>query len=268
MDPHLLKRAVGWPAAVAAGTAVLVWSLLDLGFFDPGRLGRGLGNLVVFLGDLTPPETSGGTLATLGGALLETLQMAYVGTLLGAALALPLAVLAARPLGPAGVGHAVRGFLALVRTIPSLLWALIFVIMVGLGPLAGMLGLAFYTLGYLGKLFYEALEGVDPEVVEAVRATGASRAQLARHAVLPEAANALVGQTLFVFEYNVRASSILGFVGAGGIGFYLLRYLQLFEYQRLATALLLLLVVVLALEALSNALRRRYLLPTAPTPVT
>jgi phosphonate transport system permease protein len=153
-----------------------------------------------------------------------------------------------------------------VRTIPSLLWAIVFIIMVGLGPLAGVLGLAFYTLGYLGKLFYEALEAVDPEVVEAVRSTGASRAQLARHAVLPEAAHALLSQTLFVFEYNVRASSILGLVGAGGIGFYLLRYLQLLEYQALATALLLLLVAVLAIEALGQQLRRRFLPAPAPVP--
>lgn len=262
MDARGVKVPWG-PAALALLTAAFVWSLLALGALDAGRLGRGLGNLATFLGDLTPPDTGGDLVPTLAGALLETVQIAYVGTVLGAALALPLAVLAARPLGPPGVAHAVRGLLAVVRTVPSLLWALLFVVMVGLGPLAGMLGIAFYTLGYLGKLFYEALEGVDPEVVEALRATGASRAQLARHAVLPEAANAVIGQTLFVFEYNVRASSILGFVGAGGIGFYLLRYLQLFEYPKLATALLLLLLAVLLIEAGSNALRRRFLLPHA-----
>jgi phosphonate transport system permease protein len=251
------RRVRPWAVGVALGAALLAWSLLDLGFFDAQRWARGAGNLVVFLGDLTPPTTEAGLLATLAGALVETLQMAYVGTVLGAALALPLAVLAARPLAPEGVRQGVRFVLAAVRTIPSLLWALLFVIMVGLGPLAGMLGIAAYTLGYLGKLFYEALEGVDPEVVEALRATGASRSQLARHAVLPEAANALVGQSLFVFEYNVRASSILGFVGAGGIGFYLLRYLQLLEYRSLATALLLLLATVLVIEAASDRLRRR-----------
>lgn len=255
-----------WPSAVAALTGVLVWSLLDLGALDAGRLGRGAANLAVFLGDLTPPDTRAGTLAALGTALLETLQMAYVGTLLGAAAALPLAVLAARPLAPPGVRHGVRAFLALVRTIPSLLWALVFVIMVGLGPLAGMFGLALYSLGYLGKLFYEALEGTDPEVLEAVRSTGASRAQLARHAVVPEAGNALLSQTLFVFEYNVRASSIMGFVGAGGIGFYLLRYMQLFEYRSLATALLMLLAVVLAIEGLGGWLRRRFLPPVHAAP--
>ncbi len=164
--------------------------------------------------------------------------------------------------GPA-VAAGVRLLLALVRTIPALLWAIVFVVAVGLGPAAGTLGVTMYTLGYLGKLYAEAFDGVDPEVLEAVRGTGLGRLQLARYAILPEAANVLVSQLLFMFEYNVRASSILGFVGAGGIGYYLMGYLQTLRYESLTAALLATLVVVVAIDRASAMLRAR--LQLAPT---
>ncbi len=116
-----------------------------------------------------------------------------------------------------------------------------------------------YSLGYMGKLFSEAFDGVDPEVLEAVRGTGLGRAQLARYALLPEAANQLLSQLLFMFEYNVRSSSIMGFVGAGGIGYYLLGYVQTLRYQELTTALLVTLVVVLAIDRLSAVVRAAFL---------
>lgn len=238
---------------------LLVLALADLGFGEGAKLGRGLRNLAVFSADLVPPDVGGDTVWTLAKSLAETVEMAFAGTVLGAALGLPLAVLAAKPLAGRLVSRVTRVLLAFLRTVPSLLWALVFVILFGLGPVAGVLGLAAYTLGYVGKLYYEALEGVDPDVLEAFRATGATRLQLVRQAALPEAANALVSHLLYAFEYNVRASSILGFVGAGGIGFYLMRYISLFEYRRLTTALLLLLGVVVAIDGVSRLIRRRFL---------
>jgi phosphonate transport system permease protein len=147
-----------------------------------------------------------------------------------------------------------------VRTIPSLLWAVIFVIGFGLGPAAGALGVAMYSVGYLGKLFYEAFDAVDAEVLEALRGTARNRIQLAVYAVLPESANAVLSQLFFMFEYNIRASAIMGFVGAGGIGFYIQVYVQTLQYDRLLTVLLLLLAVVLAMDVISAWVRRRYLL--------
>jgi phosphonate transport system permease protein len=111
----------------------------------------------------------------------------------------------------------------------------------------------------MGKLFYETFEGVDPEVLEAARGVGANRLQLARFALIPEAANAVLAQLLFMFEYNVRASSIMGFVGAGGIGFYLLGYIQLLQYDNLTTALLVTFVAVVLIDRLSARLRRTVL---------
>lgn len=256
------------PRSALVGAAVLVLLLLalgDLGFFEDAKLGRGVRNLAVFAGDLVPPDVGGDTVWTLVVSLAETVEMAFAGTVLGAALGLPLAVLAAKPLAGPLVSRLTRVALAFLRTVPSLLWALVFVILFGLGPVAGVLGLAVYTLGYVGKLYYEALEGVDPDVLEAFRATGAGRLQLVRQAALPEAANALVSHLLYAFEYNVRASSILGFVGAGGIGFYLMRYISLFEYRRLTTALLLLLGVVVLIDGASRLVRRRFL-PDLPGP--
>ncbi len=255
MRPRRLTRV----ALAAAIAATVVLALREFGLFEPGRLTRGVRNVGVFAGDLWPPASSGEVVGTLLHSLLETIEMAWAGTVLGAFFALPLAVLAARPLAPTAIAVPVRALLAAVRTIPSLLWAVFFVVIVGLGPLAGVLALAMYTCGYLGKLYYEAFEAVDPDLLDASRATGASRVQVARHAVIPEAGNALVSQGLFAFEYNVRASSVLGLVGAGGIGFHIVAYVDRLQYERVATALLLLLAVVIAIDGASRALRKRFL---------
>jgi phosphonate transport system permease protein len=237
---------------------VLITLLAELGFFDLSRLADGLSNFGTLAAESVPPETS--VLDTLIDALWETVQMAVAGTLLGFFIALPFGLIGTTTLMPAAAIAPVRLLVAITRTIPSLVWAILFVIVVGLGPLAGTLGIAVYTLGYLGKLYAELFDGVDPEVVEAVAGTGASRLQLARFVLWPEAANGVVSQLLFMVEYNIRASSILGFVGAGGIGFYIQVYVQTLQYDRLLTVLLLLLAVVLAMDVISAWVRRRYLL--------
>lgn len=255
MRPRGLTRAL-----VAAGIiASVAWVLHDAGLLDPERVRRGWRNAGIFLADMVPPASDASLVATLADALLVTVRMAWAGTVLGAVAALPLAVLAAQPLSHALVARIVRAILAALRTIPSILWALFFVAIVGLGEPAGILAIAFYTAGFLGKLFYESLEAIEPEVLDAARATGATRFQVARHAAIPEMGNALLSQSLFAFEYNVRASSIIGLVGAGGIGLYLLDFVNLFQYQRLATALIMLFAVVLAVDGTSRLVRRRFL---------
>lgn len=242
-------------AVVAVLVVLAMVFLADLGLLDGQRVGQGLSNLGEFMRGLWPPASA--PMPSLAEAALETLQIAYVGTVLGAVVALPLSVLSTRTLFGPAVSVPVSLLLASVRTVPSLLWAVVFVAAFGLGPAAGALGIAAYTTGYLGKLFREAFDGVDAEVIEAVRSVGCTRLQLARYALLPEASNHLLSQLLFAFEYNVRASSILGFVGAGGIGFYMLGYLQLLQYRNLATALLVTLVLVLVIDGLSGWARRR-----------
>ncbi len=239
--PHL---AVGLIALLATG---------KMGLLDPGRWNRGGRNLAEFSTSLFPPNLD--VLPTVAAAMLETLQIAFVGTILGFLVALPLALPGTRTLFHPAITGAVKLVLGAIRTVPALLWAIIFVVAFGLGPAAGTLGIACYTLGYLGKLYYEAFEGVDQEVVQAVQGTGANRLQLLRFALVPEAANTILSQLLFMFEYNVRASSIMGFVGAGGIGFYLLGYVQLLQYRNLTTAMLATLVIVLIIDALSARVR-------------
>jgi len=242
---------------VALFLALLIAAMWNLGFFDLTRLEK-VSNLGVFLRDLFPPDPD--VLGEASRALFETVQMAFVGTALSFILALPLGLLGARNLFGAKVTAPVRLALSVVRTVPVLLWALILVVTIGLGPLAGTIGLAIYSLGYLGKLYYEGFEAVDPEVTEAVKSVGCSKLQLARYAIIPESANMLLSQLLFMFEYNVRASSILGFVGAGGIGFYMLGYIQALQYQSLLTVILLTLAVVLLIDFLSTKIRDRFLL--------
>ncbi len=227
---------------------------------DPSDFFAGIPNLAELFADSFPPDTS---MLTIGAiAILETLQIAFIGTILGTILALPLATLSARNLFSKRFIVPARAVLAMLRTLPSLLWAVIFVIMVGTGPFAGVLAVMMYTVGYLGKLQYEAIEGISNEPLEAISSTGANKLQIIRFAALPEAANNLLSQLLFMFEYNVRSSTILGFVGAGGIGFYLGSYLRFLEYDKVLMLLLITFVAVIIIDYLSILIRDRYLAKT------
>lgn len=224
---------------------------------DPRAFIEGIPNLASFLAAGFPPRVALIPLAFR--ALLETVEIAFLGTAIGASLALPLATIASRNLFAPHVTIPVRFILACIRTVPSLIWALVFVVMVGLGPFAGVLATALYTIGYLGKLHYESIEGINPAPLEALHGTGARKIQIIRFVVWGEAANHLLSQILFMFEYNVRASSILGFVGAGGIGFYLFGYMRLLQYDAVLVLLLVLLVTTLGIEYASLKIRERYL---------
>lgn len=237
--------------------AAAVWSAFALGI-RPAQVG-GLVNLLELFREAIPPDAALAGLAVR--AVVETLQIALLGTLVGALLAFPLGVLGARNLFGRAVALPARVVLAAIRTLPALLWAVVFVVAVGLGPLAGVLAAGLYTVGYLGKLQYEAIEGIDPAPLQAVASTGASKAQLVRFVVLPEAANHLLSQLLFMFEYNVRASAIFGFVGAGGIGFYISGYLTVFRYQSVMTLLIAVFVTILVIDWVSVQVRDRWLVP-------
>lgn len=245
--------------SVVARLLVLVVAALGListyrvGLLDASRVRPAIENLAEFAGSLFPPNTD--VLDTLVDAMIETVEIAFVGTLLGLIISLPLALLATRTLFGPLVSVPARVLISMVRTVPSLLWGVVFVIAYGLGPAAGALGVGLYTVGFLAKLYYEAFEAVDAEVLEAVRSSGGNRPQLISYAVLPESANAIISHLLFMFEYNIRASTIMGFVGAGGIGYYMLGYVQLLQYENLMMALVLTFVVVMAVDMASGRLR-------------
>jgi len=193
--------------------------------------------------------------SNLVASLIETAQMSLIGTTAGVLLSLPLAALAAENTAPRWLRTPMRALLNVVRTVPSLVWGLLFVAAVGAGTLAGVLALTAYSIGYLTKFFYEALEGVDPGPPNALREMGASGLQRFVTAVWPAARPALLSSSLFMLEYNVRAASVLGIVGAGGIGFYLIMFANFRNFTGMLACLALLLAVVQVMDLVSRRLR-------------
>jgi phosphonate transport system permease protein len=189
----------------------------------------------------------------------ETLMMALTGTLLGAVAAIGAALAASSNLVPGPVRMTVRVLMGIERSLPEILTVLFLVAAFGIGPLAGVLGLAVASVGMLGKLLADAVEETEPTLLEAVRATGASWSQVVRYAVLPEVLPALLGNTLFRFEVNVRNSVILGAVGAGGIGQEIFHSMGMLEYDRATLAVIASFALVLSAERLSEFLRSRLL---------
>jgi len=188
---------------------------------------------------------------------VETVDIGVFGTAFGVLFALPLAVLAARNTTPARpVYFLARGVVAFARAVPDLVWALVFVTAVGLGPFPGGLAITVHSVGMLGRLFAEVIEDMDMGPVEALTTTGASRIQIFSHAVVPGVLPSLLGIALYRLDENIRSSLVLGFVGAGGLGFQLLSAMNLFQYQTVSLLLLITFVLVMAAERMSAALRR------------
>jgi len=224
---------------------------------DPRDFVEGLPNIGIMLQDITEVDSS--LFVTAFWSMLETIEMAFIGTVVGVAIALPLSLLAARNLNHKFVYVPVRALLAAIRTFPSILWAILFVIIVGLGPFAGVLAIIMYTVGFIAKLQYEAIEAIDADPMDAVGAIGVSKLQLIRFVVLPESASHLLSQILYIFDYNIRQTSILGLVGAGGIGFYIINYIKFFEYGKAAVFMLVVLVTVLIIDWVSVRIRDKYI---------
>ncbi len=227
---------------------------------NPVEFVEGMPNLAIVLKELTEVESELFGLALW--SMIETIQMAFIGTVVGISIALPLSMLAARNLYSKWVYVPIRAILAAARTFPSILWAILFVIMVGLGPFAGILAIIMYTVGFIAKLQYESIEAIDSDPVEAVSSIGISKSQLIRHVVLPESAPHLLSQMLYMFDYNVRQTSILGLVGAGGIGFYIINYIKFFEYGKAAIFMLVVLITVLIIDWISVKIRDSYIVKT------
>ncbi len=198
-----------------------------------------------------------GALASDIGAMLLTLQIALWGTLLAILIAVPLGLLAARNVAPVWIQQPVRRLLDLMRSVPDLVMGTVFVVAVGLGPFAGVMALAVNTGGVLGKLFSEAVEAIDPRPVEGVRAVGASRLEAVAFGVLPQVAPLWTSYALYRFESNARAATVLGLIGAGGIGQALFDSINSFNYRDTAAIVLVIVVAVSLIDLLSQALRSR-----------
>ncbi|MEC4814266.1 MAG: phosphonate ABC transporter, permease protein PhnE [Scytonema sp. PMC 1069.18] len=210
-----------------------------------------------FVSRLFPPNTSWDILYKTAEALVETVQMSLIGTTIGALLSLPIAIASSHNVAPVWLQWLANLLQNAVRSVPSIILGLLFVAATGLGPVAGTLALGIYTIGYLGKFYQQAIEAVDPRSIESLQVAGASKIQIVQYGILPQVLPLVLGYTLWMFEYNIRAASVLGAVGAGGFGFELKSYIDGFEYTKATTMILILCVVVTVIDALSSKLRQR-----------
>lgn len=199
-------------------------------------------------------------LSALAEATWTTVRIATLGSLLGAILALPLSMLTARNLGAPRLISTVAGaLLDVTRSIHSLVFGLVLVGIVGLGPTAGILAIALHSMGTYGKLFSESIEALDMQAVEAVRAVGASPVQVFFNAVWPAVLPQFVSSHLYIWEFNIRDSTILGLIGAGGLGLLISEATSLFQWGRLSTILLVVIALVVLFDALSRRIRQALL---------
>ncbi len=257
---HAQVFAVDWHRrAVVVGAVVLALALAAYGFwrleFSFARLGSGLGQIAHIVGLMFPPS-SGGRLALYLHALAETLAIALLGTLVAAVLAFPVGFLAAKNVIPNVFAHfAVRRVLDIFRGVDVLIWALIFINVVGLGPFAGILAIAASDFGSFGKLFSEAIETADKKPVDGVVSAGGSQLHALRFALVPQVIPVIASQVLYYFESNTRSATIIGIVGAGGIGLHLAEQIRVLEWNVVAFLVLMILVTVGLIDWLSGHLR-------------
>jgi phosphonate transport system permease protein len=267
-----LTTWLGWAGLAAA----LVWSYRGTAADIAAVLGpEGLAQMAAYVRRLFPPDLSAPLLREVATSAAETFAISFLGTLLAVLIALGLVFFASANLAFAGllfemerpavraarllIYGGARGLLNLLRTVPELVWAILFVFMVGLGPFPGVLALGVHTAGVLGKLFAEVLENVDPRPIEALQGTGAGRLQVLAYGILPQALPHFLSYTLYRWEVNIRVAAIMGFVGAGGLGQRIHIAISLFLEHQLLTLVLAIYALVTTVDALSAFLRRRLL---------
>ena len=268
-SPGLVARAPaallpGWgrSAAIALrtvfvvlGLAIVVQALIVVQA-RPQDLVTGFHGMVDIVRRSMPPDFS--ALPEVAWPALETVDIALFGTVVGIILAVPLSILAAANVTPSRLLYYLsRSLIGFTRSVPDLVWALFFVTAVGLGPFPGGLALAVHSLGMLGRLFAESIEAMDMAPIDALSLTGASRLQVFTHGVIPSVLPTLAGIGLYRMDENIRSSLVLGFVGAGGIGFQLLTAMNLFQYHHVSLLLIVTFVIVLLGERLSSICRER-----------
>jgi phosphonate transport system permease protein len=234
--------------------AVALYALFRLEF-SFARLGAGIVQLGTFLGLMIPPSP-GTQLYTLIKALAETVAIAFLGTLLAAMLAFPLGFFAARNTMANGiVRFMTRRFSDTIRGVDTLIWALIWINVVGLGPFAGVLAIMTSDIGAFSKLYSEAIEAIDRKAGEGVTSSGGSRLHAIRFGIVPQVMPVFISQILYYFESNTRSATIIGIVGAGGIGLYLAETIRTYDWDKVAFIILMVLVTVAVIDAISSRLR-------------
>ncbi|MEV4649463.1 phosphonate ABC transporter, permease protein PhnE [Saccharopolyspora sp. NPDC049357] len=252
--PRVRLRMIGWSvAALLLAAHVVAWNATEI---SVSALVEGATGMGEFLSEAVPPELGSDVLAESASAAVVTLWIGLLGTTLSIPGSLLLALLATRGTAPGWVYQPARSLLSFLRAVPDVVFALIFVTAVGLGPFPGVLALVFHNVGVMGKLWAETLEDADPGPAQALRSAGAGRIQVAAHALLPVVTPQMVGLLLYRFDVNVRSSLVLGLVGAAGIGFLINQSIQLFQFDEMLTHILVVLVLIVAVDQLSALIRR------------
>ncbi|MCS4503138.1 phosphonate ABC transporter, permease protein PhnE [Arhodomonas aquaeolei] len=242
--------------ALLALLAVIAVAGHYVGVFDGARLAQGVPALLELMGNMLPPDFTGWR--DWIAPLIDTLAMSVAGTAIAVIASVPLAFCAARNTTPStALYHGTRNLLNFLRTVPELIMGILFVAAVGFGPLAGVLAVGLHSIGMVGKFFAETVEHADPAPIEAVRATGAGPAQVIWHGVLPQVLPRFLDVSVYRWEYNFRASTVMGLVGAGGIGFELIGSLRILAYREVFAILLVILATVIVVDGIGSALRRR-----------
>lgn len=256
--PSRFEHVAAWKF-IAGGVAVLffLWSLKGSGFSLTDLI-DGIPNLTRLLGEMYPPDLR--RMPNVSRAILQTFQMALVGAVVGIGISFFLAILASRRNTPhLFVYYLTRFIIAFCRSVPDLVWAVIFVASVGLGAFAGTLTIIVDTIGFCGRFFAEAMEEVDQGPEEALQTIGAGRLKIVFAAIVPAAMPSFLNSSLFALEKAVRSSVVLGLVGAGGIGIELKVAMDMFEYQQAATIIVLVFLLVIAVEQFSMYARRNFM---------
>jgi phosphonate transport system permease protein len=256
--PHIFDRPasarLAMPVVLLLALGIFVFGLVDLDF-SPTRLLAGLNQLGWITMMMVPPDP-GSSLPIYLKALGETLSIALLGTTLAAVLALPVSLLAARNIVPSAIlRFPVRRVFDSIRGVDTLIWALVWINVVGLGPFAGVLAIAVSDFGSFGKLFSEAIEGADRKQVEGIRASGGNALHEIRFGLLPQVLPVIAGQVLYFIESNTRSATIIGIVGAGGIGLQLAEQIRVLEWQKVSFLILMILIAVAAIDWISGKLR-------------
>ena len=249
--PASARLATPLMALLAFG--IFVFGLVDLDF-SPMRFVTGLRELGWITLLMLPPDP-GSSLPLYLKALGETLSIALLGTTVAAIVALPVSLFAARNIVPEIVRFPVRRFLDTIRGIDTLIWALVWINVVGLGPFAGVLAIAVSDFGAFGKLFSEAIEAADKTQVEGIRSSGGSALHEIRFGLMPQVLPVIAGQVLYFIESNTRSATIIGIVGAGGIGLQLAEQIRVLEWQKVSSLILMILIAVAAIDWISGKLR-------------
>lgn len=256
LDEHARGwRKTFWQAALVLSVIFVASWYVDL--LDFRTLANGVPAIGTLLGESLPPDFTNAL--DWVSPLIDTLAMSIAGTAIAVSVSVPLAFLAARNTSPhPAVFHITRTILNGLRSVPELIMGIIFVAAVGFGALPGVLALGLHSIGMVGKFFAEAIEHVDAAPVEAADAAGATRLQVLWHAVLPQVLPQFADVSIYRWEYNFRASTVMGMVGAGGIGFELMGSLRIMQYQEVSAILIVILIMVTMVDSLSGHLRKKF----------